>query len=264
MKPVNAMKTRLPISQMKEVILDFCQEETTIEIAKTSGTNFPIIEKANYKYVNGKHIMLLVPVSRLLNEIKDGDEVSGLIFQQGGVGLKSTKRVYGNYICKEMSTDDEFLIEAVKGDKTYTKMLNHGAKFFQLELVSGKVYFSGNEIFDLDENYNPTFAKFSMTGKERFEHSRKLLMEYTDREVIFNVIVEDGVYYTLTSATSNKVDYIKNGGICNFFDGVENTFSSKVEILADSKVEEIFNKLKATNNGFFKTTDNLLALSFSK
>ncbi len=264
MNPKEAMKNKLPISEMKNVILDFCQTQPTMEIAINNGTSFPIIEKGNYKYVNGKHILLVVGVSRLLNTLNDGDMIAGMIFDKDSEGLKSSKRIYGNYKCKAISTTDKALIEAVKDDKMYTKMLNHGAKFFELELVEGTAYFSGNEIFTLDKDYNPSFAKYTLSGKERFENSYKILMQYEGRDVIFNVIIEDGVYYTLTSASSNKVEYIKNGGVCNFYDGRDNHFQSKVEILPAEKVGEIDKKLRATNNAFFDKTENLLALSFSK
>ncbi len=76
--------------------------------------------------------------------------------------------------------------------------------------------------------------------------------------------VEDGVYYTLTAANSNKVEHIKNGGVCKIYDGRNNHFESKITILSEDKVMKIQGKLRATNNAFFKSTDNLLALSFSK
>ncbi len=99
-------------------------------------------------------------------------------------------------------------------------MLSHGAKFFELELIEATVYFSGNEIYSLDSEWIPSFYKYTLSGKERFENSRHILMTYADREVIFNVVIEDGVYYTLTKADSNKVEYIKNGGVCKIFDGI--------------------------------------------
>ncbi len=264
MSPKDAMKNKKPIEEMKEEILAFCETQPNIEVALNNDTNFPIIEKANYKYIGGKHILLVVGVSRLLDKLNDGSLIAGLIFDKDSEGLKSSKRIYGNYKCKAIATTDEFLLEAVKDDKMYTKMLNHGAKFFELELIEGVAYFSGNDIFTLDKDYNPSFAKYTLSGKERFENSYKILMEYEDREVIFNVIVENGVYYTLTSANSNKVEYLKKGGVCKIYDGRDNHFETKIEILSDEKVSEIDSKLNATNNAYFRSTENLLALSFKK
>ncbi len=264
MSPKDAMKNKLPISEMKDIILEFCKSQPNMEVAIKSETDFPIIEKGNYKYINGKHILLLVRASRLLNKVNDGDLIAGMIFDKDGEGLKSSRRIYGNYKVKEIDTTNEWLIDAVKADKMYTKMLNHGAKFFELELIEGTVYFSGSDIFELDREYNPSFAQYTPAGVERFENSYKIVMEYLDREVIFNVFVENGVYYTLTSASSNKVEYLKNGGTCKIYDGRDNQFECVIEILAEDKVAEIDAKLKATNNAFFHNLDNLLALSFRK
>ncbi len=264
MNPKDAIKNRKPICEMKEVVLNFCKSQANIEIAINDGTEFPIIEKANYKYIDGKHILLLVGVSCLINKITHEDKISGLIFDKDGKGLKMAKRIYGKFVCKELKTSDEILKKAASEDELYKKMLNHGAKFFQLELQEGTCYFSGSEILTLDTNWNPSFSKYSLSGKERFENSRHILMMYEDREVIFNTIIEDDIYYTLTSVNSNKIEYIKNGGICQIFDGRDNHFKTQISILPQEKVIEIDKKLKETNNAFFKNTDGLIALSFKK
>ncbi len=264
MSPKDAMKNRKPICEMKEDILKFCETQPNIEVAFNNNTDFPIIEKANYKYIDGKHILLLVGVSALLNKVKDGSKISGLIFDKDGQGLKMSKRLYGKFTCKALDTSCELLQKAAEVDAMYKKMLSHGAKFFELELIEATVYFSGSEIFTLDSDWNPSFSKYTLSGKERFENSRHILMTYEGRDVIFNVVIEDGVYYTLTKADSNKVEYIKNGGLCKIFDGRDNHFETKIEILPEEKVAEVDSKLKATNNAFFKDTKNTLALSFSK
>ncbi len=264
MSPKDAMKNRKPICEMKEDILSFCETQPNIEVAINNDTDFPVIEKANYKYIDGKHILLLVGVSALLNTVKDGDNISGLIFDKDGQGLKMAKRIYGKFTCKALDTSCELLQKAAKADDMYKKMLNHGAKFFELELIEAIVYFSGSEIFALDSDWNPSFSKYTLSGKERFENSRHVLMTYGDREVIFNTVIEDGVYFTLTKADSNKVEYIKKGGTCKVYDGRDNHLETKITILSDDKVAEVDSKLKATNNAFFKSTEGLLALSFAK
>ncbi len=264
MSPKDAMKNRKPICEMKSDILTFCENQPNMEVGINNGTDFPIIEKANYKYIDGKHILLLVGVSALLNVINDGDKISGLIFDKDGQGLKMSKRLYGKFICKSLDTSCDVLQKAAKVDTMYKKMLSHGAKFFELELIEATVYFSGSEIYSLDRNWDPSFSKYTLSGKERFENSRHILMTYEDREVIFNTIIEDGVYFTLTKADSNKISYIRNGGICKVYDGRDNHFETRIRILSDDKIEEVNAKLHATNNAFFKDTNNLLALSFTK
>ena len=264
MNPKEAIKNRLPISEVKNSVLDFCSGQENIEIAINGEDGFPIVEKGYYKYEQGIHILMLVHVSRFINILKDGDTLSGMIYEKDGGGLKTAKRLYGKYKCVELQLTDSRLLEVAKNDAMYKKMINHGAKFFILELVEGIVQLSGDEVYKVDAEYNVEFSKYALNGKERFENSRKIIMEYEDREVIFNTIIENDNYYTLTSAKSNKVNYIKANGVCKFYDGLENHFSSEIEILPEEKVEEIFNKLKNTNNAFFKSTENLLALTFSK
>lgn len=61
--------------------------------------------------------------------------------------------------------------------------------------------------------------------------------------MIFNTIVEGKDYFTLTKADSNKISYIKDGGLCQFFDGRDRHFSSTAEILEATQVEILYNKL---------------------
>ena len=255
------MKNRLPISQAKNSVLEYLASQTGLEIAQNGADGFPIIEKAHYKYYNGLHVLLLVRTSRFINELKDGASISGM-FLEKDTGFKTAKRFYGKFKCKAMALDDEILLEIAKEDAMYKKMIHHGAKFFTLELVEGVVQLGGDTLYTVDSNYDLTFAKYGLNGVERFENSRKILMEYQDREVIFNVFIEGNTYYTLTNANSNKVSYIKDGGVCKFYDGIENHFESKVEILPAEKVSEVFEKLKSTNNAFFKDIKDLIALAF--
>ncbi|MFI3207076.1 MAG: hypothetical protein R3Y33_07490, partial [Clostridia bacterium] len=262
--PRDAMKNRLPASEMKAPIEEFLTSQNEIYISVNNNTSFPDLEIADYRYVSEKFIVILTPASVLLNKIEDGSEISTLIFDKQGRGLKSTRRIYGQCVCKVLSADTDVLLELAKTDGMIKKMLTHGAKFLELEVKSLTVMFPGNQIFSMDKDMTPSFAKFAPNGKERFENSRHVLMEYDGRQVIFNTIIEDGVYYTLTKENSNKVNYIKNAGECMFFDGRDNHFSSKMTILPEDKVQEIFEKLQNTNNSFFKKNEGLIALSYQK
>lgn len=262
--PKEAMKTRLPVSEMKGPIEAFCESQKEMYIAVNNGSDFPDLEVVEYRYVQGTHLLVLTPASMFLTKFKTGDNFTGFIFDKEGRGLKMTKRVYGKYTCEELKPEGEFLQKVGETDELVKRMLTHGAKFFTLTPKEMTIYFGGQEIFSLDKDMNPSFAKFAPNGKERFEHSHHVLMEYEGREVIFNTLIENGVYYTLTKAESNKMTYIKNGGECQFFDGRDNHFTSKMTVLPEEKVQEIFDKLVATNHCFFKSTDGLVALSYQK
>lgn len=262
--PKEAMKKRLPIEEMKAPIEAFCESQQEMYIAVSNGSDFPDLEVADYRYAQGKHVLVLTPASIFLTKFKSGDKFTGFVFDKQGRGLKMTKRVYGKFICEELNVKSELLQEMAKTDDLVKRMLTHGAKFFTLVPEEMTVFFGGQEIFAMDKDMNPSFAKFAPNGKERFENSRHILMEYGEREVIFNTIVENGIYYTLTKADSNKMNHIKNNGECNFFDGRDNHFTSTMTILSEEKVGEIFDKLVATNHSFFKSIDGLVALSFQK
>lgn len=262
--PKDAMKNRLPVAEMKAPIEAFCASQQEIYIAVDTDTEFPNLEVADYRYVDGTHFIILTPASMFLPSMEENDKFTGFIFDKQGKGLKMTKRVYGKFTTTALSTQGEFLKKVAETDEMVKRMLTHGAKFFQITPVELTVYFSGSEMFSLDKDMNPSFAKFAPNGKERFENSHHVLMEYEGKEVIFNTIIENGVYYTLTKADSNKIEHIKKGGDCQFYDGRDNHFTSKIEILDDSKIQEIFDKLVATNHAFFKSTDGLVALSYKK
>ncbi|MFI3253991.1 MAG: hypothetical protein R3Y63_06580 [Eubacteriales bacterium] len=262
--PKDAMKNRLPISEMKEPILQFLDSQKELYIAVNNDSVFPDLEVADFRMSGTTMILLLTPASMFLPSMKDRDQFTGFIFDKQGRGLKMTKRVYGKFTAHLLSTEDDLLKPLAESDPMMKKMLSHGAKFFRLSQESMTVYFSGSEIFSLDQELNPSFAEFSPNGKKRFENSRHVLMEYEGREVIFNSLVEGNTYYTLTKADSNKISYLKQGGECKFYDGRDNHFTSKMEFLDEGKTQEIFDKLLATNSGFFKKNEGLLGLSYQK
>ncbi len=265
MSPKDSFKNRLPISEMKEQIVSFLEEQNSIYLSLKNDTDFPTLEIAEYRFYNGKHLVVLPPISIFINTLETGSKITGFVYDKNGRGLKMTKRVYGDYVCEELNTDNEMLVELSKTDDFVKKMLTHNAKFFVLEAEKSLAYFGSNEIYTLDNEMNPSFSEFTITGKKRYENSRHVLMTYLDdREVIFNVIVENGVYYSLTKANSRKVEHIKNGGVVKIFDGRDNHFETKINILDESLTAEVFEKLMSTNNGHFKTNENLLAISFSK
>ncbi|MFI3230369.1 MAG: hypothetical protein R3Y29_02315 [bacterium] len=261
--PKDSIKNRLPIGEMKEPIEEFCRSQKELYISLQNNTEFPDLEVVDYRYIaEGKHVIILTPLSIFLNKLEDGSKFSGFIFDKKGRGLKMTKRVYGKFVCKGLTTDDDILLKLAETDELLKKMLTHGAKFFELEAKDLNVFFSDFEIFNMDSQMNPTFAEYTPSGKKRYENSRHIVMEYEDREVIFNTLIEGNTYRTLTRADSNKVAYIKNDGEFKFYDGRDRHFLSKITILEDKCIEDIAEKLRATNHMFFKSTDNLLALEF--
>lgn len=262
--PKDAMRNRLPVSEMKQPIEEFLASQKELYVAVNNNTPFPALEVADYRYISGVFILILTPASMFLNKMEDGAQFTGFVFDKEGKGLKMTKRVYGEFTAKQLSTDADVLKKIAETDQMVLKMLSHGAKFLQLQPENLTVYFSQSEIFTMDGEMNPSFAEVAPNGKKRFENSRHVLMEYDNREVIFNSIHENGVYFTLTKADSNKISYIKDGGECKFYDGRDNHFTSKMTILPDEKVEEVFDKLKETNFSYFKSTEGLVALSYQK
>lgn len=263
--PKDLIKNHLPINEMKNPIINFCKEQTQMFVSHNNNTEFPSLEVVEYRYTSDSHLIILTPASMFLNTFDEGSKFSGFIFPKDGHGLKMTKRIYGNFMCKGLPADSDFIKDLAQTDNFIKKMSTHGAKFFILDPLSLTAFFGGNEIFSLDKDMTPHFAEYAPNGKKRYENSRHVLMEYQEREVVFNTLIEGNTYYTLTKENSNKIDYIKTGGECQFYDGRDNHFKSKVEILEDKDIiQDIFQKLVDTNHSYFKDTQGLVALKYKK
>ena len=86
------MKNRLPISRAKEGLYTFLESQAEIEIAMQGIDGYPMLEKAHYKYSQGIHVLMLVRTSSLLNKVKDGDCLSGMVFEKEG-GLEISEAI---------------------------------------------------------------------------------------------------------------------------------------------------------------------------
>lgn len=260
--PKDSMKNRLPVEEMKQPIADFLSAQRQIHLAVNNDTPFPDLEVTEFRFHQGKCIIILTPASIFLTKLEDGSQFTGFIFDKEGHGLKMTKRAYGKFVGTLLGEEDPLLRSLAEDDGMISHMIAHKGKFLLLDAEEFTVFFSPSEVFAMDKEMNPSFAPFEPNGKPRYPHIHHVLMSYQDREVIFNTIQEDGVYYTLTKAESNKMSYLKEGGVCQFFDGRDRHFSSAMTILPEEKVKEIFDKLVAANHAYFKSTDGLVALSF--
>lgn len=256
------LKNRLDAAESKEAIADFLGAQESIYISIKGDGAFPLLETLPYHYVDHQHIIALTGKSIFANKIKTGTAATGFIVV--GERPKTSKKLYGNFICEALSAESELVTKLSESDDMVQKMLAHGVKFFKLNTEKVTVCLNLAEIYDIDNELGPIFAQYSPAGKRRYENSRHVLMTYTDRNVIFNCIVEDGVYYTLTKGDSNKIPYIKEGGICEIFDGKATHFATKIQILDEEKTQEIFKKLDDTNNSYFRNTEGVIALSFCK
>ncbi|OON91053.1 MAG: hypothetical protein ATN34_02090 [Epulopiscium sp. Nele67-Bin002] len=253
------LKERVSANDARHKVVDFCLGQKQIFVAVNSNASLPQLEAMEYIYYKGEHIIVHGRASAI--KLEDKSRFTGLL-QAEGKGPKFTPKISGEF---ELNTCAKDLVaELANENHMINKMLHHGAQFFSLSVVHAIAYFNPAEIFFIDTELNTTFADVGLNGKKRYAHSRHVLMVYNDRNVIFSVIEENGVYYTLTKADSNKVAYLKENGECHIFDGKDNHFSTTIQILDDCKVDEIAQKLELTNNTYFRDTDNLLALSFQK
>ncbi len=248
-------KNRLSMEEAKGAVLEFCASRKRMYVSLDGGVH--ILE---YFYYEKGHYLLVKRASYCYGNIKLGDRISGLICASEAEREKMYQQLRATFLCKQA---EEAVIKGLSGQiPLVKKMMGNGADLFELELVAGKVIWNSMEQFDLDANWNASFAKFAPNGKARYEHSRHVLMSYGEKEVVFTVIVEDGTYYTLTHKNSNKMEYLQQGGTCRIYDGKGYSFSTKMELLPESEVEVVFQKLKDTNNMYFKTTEDLVALAF--
>ncbi len=257
-----AMKARPSVAEAKGEVVAFFETLKRVYITCNTGAQFPPIEFAEYRYHDGVQYLILTPMSIFNGQVVDGSAISAFVMD--GESPKNSKKFYAQYTCKEVQLDTCGLAQLAETDRFLGHMKGHGAKFFALEMHKGTLMLNPSQVYDIAADLTPSFAAVSPNGKARFENSRHILMEYQDREVIFNTVVEGDTYYTLTKADSNKMAHIQAGGDCNFFDGKDNHFTSKVTVLPAEEVQVVFDKLVATNHAFFKTNENLVALSFHK
>ncbi|MFI3238587.1 MAG: hypothetical protein R3Y47_11270 [Lachnospiraceae bacterium] len=260
MQQFDRFKNRLPIEEARDSVVEFFKNQRIMNISLATQEQFPVIDSIDYFYFQGEHLAVIPPMSKLAKLLGNGSEFSGFI--QEGFG-KGAKKFYAHISATQMDGTEKILEELAVANPMISKMKAHNAKFMKLNFVQATLSLSHAEVYEIDNDLNPTFAKFAPNGRERFEDSRQVLMNYLDRNVIFSVVIEDGVYYCLAKSDSNKMEYIKNGGICKFYDGKNNHFEAVINIV-DEKKDAIFEKLKATNNDYFKQNEGLTALSFTK
>ncbi len=263
MSSLNPIKTRVPLDEVSGVIETFLQKQPLIHIAKNEINGFPSVDQLKFVYRNGKYIVLLLPTSLIGTTLVDQDIVSTMIYDKDAKSPKNAKKIYAKMRCNQLDNSSDILKEIAENDMMFKKMLQRG-KFFELQQLEARVFFSGNEIYDIDEQGKVHFAKITLSGKERFENSRYIGMEYLEREVIFNAIIEEDTYYVLTKADSNKMKHIQEGGLCRIYDGRDCHFDTTMTILTGEDVQEIHEKLGHTNNQYFYTTDGLVGLTFTK
>lgn len=257
-----SLKTRPSVCDAKGDVLAFFENLKRIYITCKADAPFPPIEFAEYRYYDGVQYLILTPMSIFNGHLVDGSAISAFVMD--GDSPKTSKKFYAQYICRAVELATCGLAELAETDKFLGHMKGHGAKFFALEMQQGTLMFNPGQVYDLSADLTPSFAKISPNGKPRFENSRHVLMEYQDRQVLFNSVVEGDVYYTLTKADSNKMAYIQDGGACQFFDGADNHFASKMTVLPAEQVQVVFDKLVATHHAFFKSPEGLVALSYQK
>ncbi len=261
MNSKDTFKNRPSVADAKDGIVAFFKSQRVL-LASVKGSNgeLPIIDTVDYFYVCGKHIAVCPPMSKVSKSINSGEEFSAFIQEGAGKGAKKF------YACMKGSAleNDESIINAVKEiHPMIEKMLSHGGKLLNLELRDAIISLSHEEVYSVDTNLTPYFAKFTPNGRERFENARKVLMTYGEREVIFNVVIENDTYYCLAKVDSNKMSHISAGGVCKIYDGKDNHFETVIKIETE-KTDEIFQNLMSKNNSYFKTNENLTALSFKK
>lgn len=251
------LKNGMDEADARLAIIEFLTKQEQVQIAYEYGS-FPLLEYAEYRYFKGEHYVVIPHLSIFYNVFKANEVFSA--FMSDGKSLKLSKRLYLNVQAIQINTLDTNFMELLKVDTFFEKMLKHGAKFYKLNFIKATMVLNPNQAYDLDTNLNVSFADTLPNGRKRYINSRHVLMTYQDREVILNVIVEEGVYYALTKADSNKIAYLKQGGICKIYDGKNNSFNTKIELLTDT--DYIFKRLNDTNNAYFKDNHNLVGLKF--
>lgn len=247
----DTIKNRKNQDTAKEYILEFMNTRSRIMINLPMDPPMEWVELFNYD----NHYYIVVPTfSNYHKQIKSGDVFNGMICDDQGQRSKTYTRISGTF--KTYSVED---VPPIK-DRMFQKMMHHKMDIFEVKPEKAMAILSMVEMFDLDKEYNPTFAQVGPEGDTRYEYSHMVVMEYNDKNVILNAYINDGVYYALTKKDSNKMEHIQSGGSCRIYDGMGVEFDTV--ITATDKVEEIYNELCRTNNAYFKSVDGLIGLEF--
>lgn len=246
---INTIKNRKNEVNAKEYILEFINTRTRILIHLQAKPAMEWVELFNY---NNRYYIVVPGFSNYHKKIKVGDVFDGMISDDQSGRAKSYTRVSGTFKAHPVDS-----VPPIK-DKMFQKMMHHKMDIFELKPEKAIAVLSMVEMFDLDCDYNPTYAKIGPSGNPRYESSRLIVMEYAGKNVIFNTYKKEDVYYALTKQDSNKMAHIKSGQSCRIYDGIG--VELDVVITTTDKVEEIYDELRRTNNGYFKSQDGLIGL----
>ncbi len=241
MKNFDSIKNRVDINSARPLIINEFKGSKTINVIYDNE-----IHILDYIFFDNNHYIVIPKRFTETNFF-------GLICEDQSRS-KLYKQIRVNFSIEKTDVDVE--------DRTISKKIKNKYTLNKMVFDEAYVVLSYQEIFTVDYNMNPTFASLDLSKNKRYENSRYVCMSYLEKEFVLNVIVENNEYYSLTTIDSNKVKHIKNSNNFICYDGLGVEFKTSIEILDDSYVDIVFNKLDSTNNNYFKNKDNLIAIKF--
>ncbi len=243
MKNFDSIKNRVDVNSARLVIVNEFSESKTISVIYDNE-----IHILDYIFYDNNHY-IVTPKSFVETNF------FGVISKEQSRS-KLYKQIRVNFTIEKTEVDVE--------DRTISKKIKNKYCLYKMVFNEAYVVLSYQEIFTVDYNLNPTFASLDLSKNKRYENSRYVCMSYLEKEFVLNVIVENNEYYSLTRKDSNKVQHINNSNKFICYDGLGVKFNTSIEILDDSYIDIVFNKLESTNNNYFKNKENLIAIRFLK
>ncbi len=258
MELIDIIKERVNLSQAKEAYDEFCSTQRVASLVALTGEMDIFNEFVDYIYCSGKHYIFLKKEVML-------KEIQLTLYKQSSLPILAfDKKVKLNASLTKIAMNDAVIKEMVMLRPKIKKLIFQNMMIYQVVVNNGKLSFSKSEIFDI--NHDNAISDYSIldNGKKVDITTRYVIFEYENRQVIFNVYVENEIYYTLTKKDSNKIKYIQSGKECTIYDGKGNVFTTTIEIMEDNQVDWLFSTLESNNGGYFKENKDLVALCFKK
>ncbi len=256
----DVMKKRVDRNNVESVLEVFCESQKRIFISVLNqGVQQDCVD---YVYVNQTHYAIIPKTSFLFNQVKE--EVYGMLFEihEDFDFSMFDKKVMYHFYAHKVELNEQLLIALTSKTPKLKKLLHKQALVLELKVIEGTLYFSNQSCFKITGKDMTIDRCKDGSGHLVSDRARFVVFEYENRQVIFNVIEEDGVYYTLTKKDSNKMQHILSRESCLIYDG-KDVFTTIIEVV-EGKEEWVHEQLEKAKHTYFKNTDGVVALTFKR
>ena len=265
---MEAIRNRISLAEAKLLLSGFCSQFGSIILSTVDQQGNPKIDTVIYRFIDGKHFVLIGPDVESFYNMKNANLAGMLIpADQLSVPAIFRKNITYRFSAKEVEEPNK-VYQKLSDDeiKTFKHILKqHHGKLFELKVIDGIFNLGFKQSYLINHQDQVVDLAKGEHGEKQYEHSRLILMRYGDKEKVMSAYIENETYYILTKQKSKKIKYFQKDPICMIYDGKDNHFRTKVNINTSKQaIQEMFTKFDQTNNNYFKENKDLVLLEFSK